>query len=214
MAKTSRSRRRKQNTDPFVVIGRIPKGQSYQWIADAVHGSRDHTKHHAQRMKDAGWNPVLRARHHPLMRTVNKKHIIWSGQILCQRPLKMTEAALAEERAKIVEQKRLSDEMMLPGKGDRMRVLASSSVVAESYDSGAIHEELALLKGNVPVSIAIRLTEREIDAAAACRLTASEYARRKVLLIQDLNIQNVLAPVSEGIFEFAVLTLKRPSEES
>lgn len=92
-----RERKRKggQLNDPFRVDN-IPDGMSYEWKRVTVYGKGDPT--YDVLMREQGWEPVASARHPELVADGHIGPIIRDGLMLMERPVELTEEAMAEDR--------------------------------------------------------------------------------------------------------------------
>lgn len=202
--------------DPFLVIGPVPKGKTYQWGTVSVLGSTELGKT-LKEFKAEGWKPVL-ARRHPRMRRNKSGHIVVGGQILLERSQKLTQAARDQEikraKAQFDEHPSTAGEPLSAG-GHGFRGVSSSSVAPCSGNPQALRDEIEEAGGAVKIEIGIVLSEREIDAAAYLGLTAKEYARRKVLMLEQIARDGsavVLREIRPGAFDLAELKIHYPRD--
>lgn len=204
---------RRSDRDPFEVIGPIPKGKTYQWAAISVMGDTDVALHSWLDLKEAGWKPVPPARHPKMPR--RGKQIYYGGQVLVERSQKLTDSArLRDVKAASAlnydSPIKSGDPLTYSPSGMGFRSIAAAAAGA-TLDQQVIRDEIEAAGGAVKVEIGIALTDREIDACAYLSLTAKEYARRKVLMMDNgtawlgHGTTNVLLERSPGVFGFGEL---------
>lgn len=93
--------RRKKNTqveDEFYVpVEEIPDGLDYNWKRWTVNGKED--PFYIAKMREQGWEPVPPSRHPNWVPPgFNEPYIIKSGMILMDRPIELTNEAVAENK--------------------------------------------------------------------------------------------------------------------
>lgn len=219
MAPRSPASERKSDTwiDPFAVIGKIPKGISYQWVAETVTGDDQITHFHNEKFRSGGWKPVP-ARRHPKMPRDKKGRIVVGGQVLLQRPARLTQAADEENNKharEMAEGTPVGTSKRLPDKDDVWRSLGVSMGDGDvPHRIAELQKEVEEAGGAVKVDISIALTEREIEAAAICGLTAREYARRKIMMMPQCGIAGLIeVKPGTATFEFADLRVQKIGAE-
>jgi len=200
--------------DPFEVIGPVPKGKTYQWITLSVCGDTDNWVTDLEVFKASGWKPVPATRHPKMPR--KGKQIVFRGQLLVERSKKLSDAARATEisharKAHDESSIKSGDSLVYYPSGASFKRIAAAAAGA-TPDPQVIRDEIDAAGGAVKVEIGIELTEREIDACAYLSLTAKEYARRKILMMDRESglghghgTTNVLLERSPGVFGFGEL---------
>lgn len=190
--------------DPFLVIGKRPKGFSYQWVAVKILGQEELAADILTQMKLAGWKPVP-AKRHPKMRKDKSGHISVGGQILMER----TEFATKKAREKEIKSaKDMHDSQTVGGRtagcSFPIREFTDSKPYDHAKELAAAKEEITKNGGGVKITVElpVQLTDREIDASCFLRLGPTEYARRKFLMMAETE-SRVLVMRSTGFFEFA-----------
>lgn len=203
-----------RSDDPFDVIGPIPKGKSYQWLAFSVMG-KDITDWPS--FKDAfkaGWKPVP-SRRHPLM--PNKKgRIVYGAQILVERPHVLTTKAWAKDFAaakKLVADNDAGSGQPYHAGGRFPSKDAPDPSASDGSDCStridAARNKFEALGSSVPVTIKIALTNSQVEASGIVDLSLEEYTRRAVLMGRAWSNGPIcLIEVGEGVFQFAQLNIK------
>lgn len=201
--------RAKRLADPFYVVGRIPKGISYQWCALSVLGSSVGSCFNE--MKDAGWRPVP-ARRHPRMPHNSRGQIVLGGQILMERAVALTIAARGKEVKCAHDMYERSTVMQAErSHGTQIDVLGTFSADFEMHLASA-KETHKTNDGAVPISIRLALTGREVETAVALGLTVEQYALRKVLMRRQYGDDIVLQEVRQGVFDFSTIKVHHTRE--
>ena len=176
--------------DPFHVIGKIPKGRAYQWVAESVDGNKDIVRESLDWMRAAGWKPVPASRH-PKMKSRGKR-IAFGGQILMENSA--VDAAAARSK-QVASAKAMHDDN-------------PASMSTRPYPhSGKFNCTFATVYGPFPASfefpetveitLPLKLSPNLINAAAICALPVVEYARRMIALILRGDLTGVLVPTLE-----------------
>lgn len=211
--------------DKFKLIGKVPAGKAYQWVAIAIMGDSVWAAHDLKLMKEAGWKPVPHSRHRKMKRKGN--HIVVNGQMLMENTIENVKAARDREVAKAramfethparVKQKRawsyddkeenvIFDEEFL---GFDATYSAPRSGLSDYSSQLSVNKiEFEECGGVFPVSLKIKLSEREIDAAAVVGLSLTKYAQNKVEMIDQLFAREdpcVLQSIGNCTFQFARL---------
>jgi hypothetical protein len=180
--------------DPFTIIGNIPKGMSYQWVALSVLGNketvarcpgddRDVAEFHLQVMRNGGWTSVP-AKRHPKM-PKKGRNIVVRGQLLMQRKEALTNAARERE---IRDAQRMYQEH--PGSAHHKNSNTDFiTPIVSALDNWPGKDGIPI---DVDVTIPVRLYSNLLEAAAICHLSPQEYARRMITLIYRGDLSGVL----------------------
>lgn len=185
------SKKRPTESDPFEVIGKIPDNVTYQWVAHSILGNTEAAASHFQAMVEGGWRPVLPKRH-PRM-THKGRRIVVGGQVLMQRPRKLSDAATAENlriaKAQINEeskQYRSKPGVILPHIDHwRERKFTHAQVVEFKNNLG----DRGGLK-YVEVTIGVLIDDDEFQMATAhLSLSPQEYIRRRIYMDTDVLVR-------------------------
>lgn len=208
--------------DPFELNPKEKRAKrSYQWVTVSVMGKQYDAD--VDRMLDAGWNPVKRGVFRAFNKFYNKKEsgIVFQGQLLMERAEKLADKAkLADkEAAQALVSDRDARLGMKPGPGSTHARFnydavtpASAPVIGDGSFTDlhkaarASHDNL----GGVYTTIKLRLSPREIEAAAICHLTVDVYANRKLRIGCAMGEPPiVLMEVADGVFEISQLKIEK-----
>lgn len=185
--------------DPFHIDPAvIPKNKGYQWVAIEIYGEPKYAQ------QFTGWKPVPFKRHAKLFPNMNVKgKIIWRGQMLMERPLKEVaraiEAGIKAARDMDVVSA-LQDYPYLIGK-------VANRDVYPKFNSVVIPNEPYWTQEGQPtaevveVNIKLCLTARQVDAAAACKLTPQKYGQNAVSMLAEGFFDALLLPSRLGGYE-------------
>lgn len=198
-SRTRKPRPEKIERDQFYIDPRfIPKNKSYQWIAIAVMGDKSPAQ------KFTGWHPVPFRRHSRLFPKANiRGKIIVGDQMLMERTAKQTKAALKKLTDKAVALDTtgaFNDYPYLMGKVANREVypkLLSGNIPNKPYWT----QEGQPTAQVVEVKISLRLTDRHVDAAAACKLTPEKYGQNAVSMLAEGFFDGLLLPTNNGGYE-------------
>lgn len=204
--------------DRYKVIGEIPRGKAYQWVAESIMGQPAVADWDLMRKR--GWKPVP-ARRHPKMPRDRRGCIAFGGQVLMERDVAISEQARREE---VVFARKMFAEHPASG-----QPVSRSATVVSAYippvDGGqkgfldrleSVRKEIEEAGGAIEVTIKLALSESEVEAAATVNLSCKEYAQRKVLMIGDLNPQalTVLRETRPNVFVFDKVGILHPQESA
>lgn len=195
----SKPKAKAEERDPFHVDPTIiPKNKGYQWIAIEIHGEAKCAP------QFVGWKPVPFKRHAKLFPKMNVRgKIVWRGQMLMERPLKEITKAIetgikaARDMDKV---SALQDYPYLIGQ------VANRSVYPK-FNSVVIPNEPYWTQEGIPtemvveVKVKLRLTAKQVDAAAACKLTPEHYAQNAVSMLSEGRFDALLLPTWLGYYE-------------
>ncbi|MBB3411214.1 hypothetical protein FHT87_005167 [Rhizobium sp. BK316] len=109
-----RSRKRKggQSVDKFHIdASQIPSGSSYEWKTVTVYGKEDPS--YNVLLREQGWEPVDSSRHPGLVADGHTGPIIRDGLMLMERPIELTQEAMAEDRANATEMVTIKKQQIL-----------------------------------------------------------------------------------------------------
>lgn len=153
------------DTDPFWVDQTtIPDGISLQWIVPTTI-SRD---------KRSGWKPVLNIA--PV-----------GGQILMWAPYEVARAQRDAEIKRAIDQMKAFgfDRAGWPNDAGIVRILSASFMCSSDYDRA----DPSVKFMDVQVTVPMRLSYRQLDAASALKLTPQEYGQRvaRMLRLSPIN---------------------------
>lgn len=195
----SKPKTKAEERDPFDVDPAIiPKNKGYQWVAIEILGDPKIAP------QFFGWEPVpfkRHARHFPKMNVRGK--IIWRGQMLVERPIKEVRAAIDKgiKTARDMDvASALQDYPYLIGR-------VANREVYPKFNSVVIPNEPYWTQEGVPtemvveVKINLRLTAKQVDAAAACKLTPEHYAQNAVSMLSEGRFDALLLPSRHGYYE-------------
>lgn len=195
--------------DPFRIIGEIPPGFVYQWVALSVMGSEAIAAPGLARMKIDGWREVPSSRH-PKMRKKGRR-IIVGDQVLMERPSEMTDDARKEEIDLATEWAKRDK----PSAAGQNYFDSASTRSGFGYPTQKQIDEVAAGLETVngrqyakfTAEIGIVLTPREVEAACVLGLDVNEYARRRFLMsAQALHrISNLSLNENRPVFELIIL---------
>lgn len=202
-----------QERDPFEVIGKVPVGVSYQWVAISVMGDTEIAAYTIQVLRASGWTCVP-AKRHPKMPKAGKRIVVGS-QVLMQQK----EVSVRAEREREI---RAAREMFDGHPGSN-----SSKTSTHCGRQEAISSSIAPVDGppldfpgsdgvprEVMVTIPLRLSANLMEAAAVCHLSLEEYGRRMVILLQRGNLSGVLVQtLDREAFEVRDLSIVGRSHE-
>lgn len=211
--------------DRFHIIGAVPKDKSYQWVPLTVMGNAEVVQNQLERMRIAEWRPVP-ARRHPHMRRNEDGEIEIGGLVLMERPTELTDEARGKEiaGARLMYDDHPANaanrsDINGPGRGFPLIEPVTGNETSAEHGSrrAAAEQEFKATGGAFDISIKIVLTEREMDAAIACRLPLAEYAKRKVVMLRqrvegDMHHRFttlVLMEVGDGIFDIGTMHVHR-----
>ena len=176
--------------DPFVDVGEIPAGLSYQWCALSVMGFPHLAQMQISKMKRGGWGPVP-AKRHPKMRHV-KGWIIVQNQLLVQKPKRLVDAENEQLKAvalAMAERHKTGD--YVPG-----FPMTEPTGFADDLPSRdaviAVKEKMRRVDGlgnpiaEFDVKLGLPLSDSEVEMSLCLKLDVGEYARRKFLMLADV----------------------------
>lgn len=176
--------------DPFSVVGPVPVGMSYQWVAIEIFGE---ATHNLQRAKADGWKAVP-ARRHPRMPHRDGK-IIYGGQLLMQRALKKTAAAREKETSAAIRQ--FTEHPASNSGAHDTGTIADRCYSADGLETMGRVQELTPTQIEdyrkslgtysdgyfVPIEIGVTISEHEFQIATATLcIDPREYVRRRVYM--------------------------------
>jgi hypothetical protein len=172
-------------SDPFEIAA--PKGKAYQWAS--VHPDQ---KHDFDVYKRAGWRPVPASRHPDF--PSEKGKIIFGGSMLLEMPRKKYEnlsgSGIARAKAQLSDQNKVLGLEDNDGAVRRMAIMSDSFIASEAYD--APNDDGF---EDVSVSIVVRIPYRWRDAAACMKISAEEYARRRLIMYSHGHSGGLLIPI-------------------
>lgn len=188
-----------RSSDPFEIIGQIPDGVIYQWVATAVCGDCDLAKPGYDRMVGDGWRPVPWKRH-PKMPRGSRGRIVTKYQELMERPKALSDEARKEEVDAALAMRREADEQFGFGR-DRAdphpwpRFTVRDDEYVNKAQIESAKESLGSLGeryyAEIDVKIGLCISENEIETALMWHISPQEYALRKFLMRADvLQLQN------------------------
>ncbi len=193
--------------DPFDVIGRIPKGRAYQWVALPDDSNPGLARLYRQCL-NAGWRAVPARRHRKMPRM--RQRIVHEGMVLMEndaaRVASLRESEIAAARAQH------DSALATPKKeGGHVTILSPDKLeYTQTTWGGYVIPEGGFKEAIVETSLPLRLPPAQVEAAAICGLTVEEYARRFLLLALRGDGPEVLIPTYErNAFEFRSLIVKR-----
>ena len=174
----------RQYLDPFEVIGEIPDGLAYQWVALKILGSAKAAQPQIDQMKRGGWMPVPSDRHPQMPH--QGIWIIINDQLLVQKPKRLVYA----------EQDRLNVQaraMVNPQHTGRLFTADDVEIAKQKLKifDGRAYAEFTITMG-------LALSDREIEAALYLDLDPSEYARRRIMMISQESYPAVLHSTGRG----------------
>lgn len=110
--------RRRRTTDPFFIDPNvIPKGWSYEWKRESVHGQPD--SEHMINIRENHWKPVP-AEHHPELAAAGESVIRRGGTVLMMRPKYLTDEAQMEDIKLAMEPVQHMEQVMFGTAPDQM----------------------------------------------------------------------------------------------
>lgn len=184
--------------DPFSVKLKIPKGMTYQWVTISVLGDMELSDY--VKMTKAKWKPVP-SRRHPEMPSAKGK-IVYGGQLLMERKKSLSD----QSRNKEMEAARKASSMEggMQGTCRSRDDITPDQGWLQRFDE--VSKEAEINNYTFYVTVGIELNKKEIEAAAILNLTAQEYARRKVAMIDQLVFSQadttILRSKGNNIFSF------------
>lgn len=112
----------------------VPDGWVYQWNTVTVHGSADVALRHMNTMYANGWRAVPADRHPGRYTAIGHKgDIVVEGLRLEERPIVLTEEAMAQDQRKAMQQMRDRDQALMGGKANFRSALKDGIAVAQRY---------------------------------------------------------------------------------
>lgn len=166
--------------DPFELIGTPRRGMAYQWVAESVFG-RGVPGPSLDNFKETGWK-IVPPKWHPKMPKVKNKISLW-GQVLMYRPQKAVDKALADNIAVAVN---MSAEHQVSIREVGKRFLPEMDAPTPSQEEtkdfyerlGEVKKAAEVCNNIVDVTIKLRLSDNQVEAAAITNLTLLDYADR------------------------------------
>lgn len=178
--------------DPFEVIGDVPDGWSYQWVAKSILGSESLAEADKCWMERNGWRPVPPERH-PEMPCKDGQIEVGSC-VLMERPAELTKAANEKtERAARDMACGALDHVTIPATDVSPRFQGRPDGDAEAPDAYKDAEAPVTVTVTLPLHLPINL----VTAAKVCGITPDEYARRVIILMMRGDLNYTLLPTAD-----------------
>lgn len=130
------SRTRANDSDPFEVPPNLAeKGWEYQWIAESVYNSTEHTMRHKLNMEQNGWRPVAATGKFSGIWTPKSYtgHITQGGQGLYERPKQLSDEARAEDQVRARQQMNDRDESLMGSKAQLRKAMGNGLSMERKY---------------------------------------------------------------------------------
>lgn len=174
--------------DPFEIVGKIPKGISYQWHAESVMGVENRGVLRVARA--AGWTFVPPQRH-PKMHRVKNAIRVGACVLMQRRTVSVRADRQREERAALA---MFRESPLAPDRykdNDKWRAFEACVSAAPSYtgeDIKAAAHVLPVVDGRryCYVTIPVAIDDKEIETALCLKLEPTEYVRRRLVMDEEV----------------------------
>lgn len=178
----------KTETDPFAVIGKIPKGLAYQWIAETILGEVNSFSRGEQKLKNSGWSQVPATRHPQMPK--KGKYIYCGGLGLYQRSKKINDRIRAEEKALSDAQKKNTENNTKIERAGAQQHSGVHKHWLENHflDKTSLEDKFVEFRkhnGIFDVTIQIQLTETNVDSSVVVGMSLSDYAKAMVHMLGE-----------------------------